>query len=78
MLFNLYFWHMSLGIRVLMFMVKLPVYRGHYWLIKAHVECHIIRSALLAGLLLKYGRSIVIGGISLFSLGLCLTVVCVL
>lgn len=68
---------MSLGVRVLMFMVKLPVYGAHYWLIKAHVECHIIRSALLARLLLKYGGSIVMGGLSQLTLGVCLTLVCV-
>nr|QGS65156.1 NADH dehydrogenase subunit 4 [Tigriopus kingsejongensis] len=37
------------------FMVKLPVYGGHLWLPKAHVEAPVSGSMVLAGLLLKLG-----------------------
>jgi len=40
---------------VLAFLVKIPVYFGHLWLPKAHVEAPIAGSIILAGVLLKLG-----------------------
>nr|YP_010026298.1 NADH dehydrogenase subunit 4 [Leptestheria brevirostris]QOQ37312.1 NADH dehydrogenase subunit 4 [Leptestheria brevirostris] len=40
---------------VLSFLVKLPIYFGHLWLPKAHVEAPIAGSMILAGILLKLG-----------------------
>lgn len=37
------------------FLVKLPIYRVHGWLPKAHVEAPLSGSMLLAGILLKFG-----------------------
>nr|YP_009232202.1 NADH dehydrogenase subunit 4 [Rhynchocinetes durbanensis]AMA20514.1 NADH dehydrogenase subunit 4 [Rhynchocinetes durbanensis] len=37
------------------FMVKLPVFMGHLWLPKAHVEAPVSGSMILAGVLLKLG-----------------------
>lgn len=37
------------------FLVKLPIYRVHGWLPKAHVEAPLRGSILLAGILLKFG-----------------------
>ena len=34
---------------------KLPVYRLHQWLPKVHVEASILRSIILAGIILKMG-----------------------
>jgi len=39
----------------LAFLVKLPVYFGHLWLPKAHVEAPVAGSMILAGVLLKLG-----------------------
>lgn len=40
---------------ILAFLVKIPVYFGHLWLPKAHVEAPIAGSIILAGVLLKLG-----------------------
>jgi NADH-ubiquinone oxidoreductase chain 4 len=40
---------------VVAFLVKIPVYFGHLWLPKAHVEAPIAGSIILAGVLLKLG-----------------------
>ena len=40
---------------VIAFLVKLPVYFGHLWLPKAHVEAPVAGSIILAGVLLKLG-----------------------
>ena len=40
---------------VLAFLVKMPIYLGHLWLPKAHVEAPIAGSIILAGILLKLG-----------------------
>lgn len=40
---------------VLSFLIKLPVYGGHYWLPRAHVEAPVFGSMILAGVLLKLG-----------------------
>lgn len=37
-------------------MVKLPIYRVHLWLPKAHVEAPVFGSIILAAILLKLGR----------------------
>nr|QLY89564.1 NADH dehydrogenase subunit 4 [Physa fontinalis] len=39
----------------LAFLVKLPIYSGHLWLPKAHVEAPLAGSMILAGVLLKLG-----------------------
>lgn len=49
-----YFFLRSLGLRVLTFYAKLPIYGFHHWLPKAHVECVAWGSAILAGILLKF------------------------
>jgi len=41
--------------RVAAFIVKLPVFLGHLWLPKAHVEAPVAGSIILAGVLLKLG-----------------------
>ena len=41
--------------RVVAFIVKLPVFLGHLWLPKAHVEAPVAGSIILAGVLLKLG-----------------------
>nr|AYE40818.1 NADH dehydrogenase subunit 4 [Daphnia magna] len=40
---------------IIAFLVKLPVYMGHLWLPKAHVEAPVAGSMILAGVLLKLG-----------------------
>jgi NADH-ubiquinone oxidoreductase chain 4 len=40
---------------ILAFLVKIPVYFGHLWLPKAHVEAPMAGSIILAGVLLKLG-----------------------
>ncbi len=40
---------------IIAFLVKLPVYLGHLWLPKAHVEAPVAGSIILAGVLLKLG-----------------------
>ena len=40
---------------IIAFLVKLPVYIGHLWLPKAHVEAPVAGSIILAGVLLKLG-----------------------
>lgn len=47
---SLLFW-----VIILAFLVKLPVYFGHLWLPKAHVEAPVAGSIILAGVLLKLG-----------------------
>nr|YP_009351934.1 NADH dehydrogenase subunit 4 [Cerion uva]AQL10419.1 NADH dehydrogenase subunit 4 [Cerion uva] len=42
-------------VMMLPFLVKLPIYGGHLWLPKAHVEAPLAGSMLLAGVLLKLG-----------------------
>jgi NADH-ubiquinone oxidoreductase chain 4 len=42
-------------IRILAFLVKLPIYLSHLWLPKAHVEAPVAGSMILAGVLLKLG-----------------------
>ena len=42
-------------ILILAFLVKMPVYFGHLWLPKAHVEAPVAGSMVLAGILLKLG-----------------------
>ena len=37
------------------FLVKFPIYVGHLWLPKAHVEAPVAGSIVLAGVLLKLG-----------------------
>lgn len=37
------------------FLVKIPIYLGHLWLPKAHVEAPVAGSMILAGILLKLG-----------------------
>ena len=41
--------------RVIAFLVKLPVFMGHLWLPKAHVEAPVVGSIILASILLKLG-----------------------
>nr|UOH96744.1 NADH dehydrogenase subunit 4 [Hoplopleura pacifica] len=48
------------------FMVKLPLFLVHLWLLKAHVEAPMVGSMFLAGVLLKFGG---IGVARLLSLG---------
>lgn len=40
---------------ILAFLVKIPIYFGHLWLPKAHVEAPVAGSIILAGVLLKLG-----------------------
>lgn len=47
-------WFLYLGL-VLAFLVKIPIYAGHLWLPKAHVEAPVAGSIILAGVLLKLG-----------------------
>lgn len=47
-------WYVYLGL-ILAFLVKIPVYMGHLWLPKAHVEAPVAGSIILAGVLLKLG-----------------------
>ena len=45
-----------LGLRfILAFLVKLPIFIGHLWLPKAHVEAPVVGSIILAAILLKLG-----------------------
>lgn len=46
---------MLVGSFIFAFLVKIPVYFGHLWLPKAHVEAPVAGSMILAGLLLKLG-----------------------
>ena len=48
---NIYFF-----LLILRFLIKLPIYRFHYWLPKAHVDAPIRRSIILARIILKYRR----------------------
>jgi len=41
--------------RIIAFLVKLPVFIGHLWLPKAHVEAPVVGSIILAAILLKLG-----------------------
>ena len=59
-IFN-YLFLRGLGLRVLTFYAKLPIYRFHHWLPKAHVECVAWRSAILAGILLKFRSYSILG-----------------
>ena len=43
-------------LRVIAFIVKIPMYLTHLWLPKAHVEAPVAGSMILAGVLLKLGR----------------------
>ena len=40
---------------ILAFLIKIPVYLGHLWLPKAHLEAPVSGSIILAGILLKLG-----------------------
>lgn len=40
---------------MLAFLVKIPLYGGHLWLPKAHVEAPVAGSIVLAAVLLKLG-----------------------
>ena len=40
---------------MLAFLVKLPIFLGHLWLPKAHVEAPVVGSIILAAILLKLG-----------------------
>jgi len=40
---------------MLAFLIKIPIYLGHLWLPKAHVEAPVAGSIILAGVLLKLG-----------------------
>ena len=37
------------------FLVMMPIFIVHLWLLKAHVEAHVSGSMILAGVLLKLG-----------------------
>jgi len=43
-------------VRVIAFIVKMPIYLTHLWLPKAHVEAPVAGSIILAAILLKLGR----------------------
>ena len=48
--------HWVMGLRsIIAFLVKLPVFMGHLWLPKAHVEAPVVGSIILASILLKLG-----------------------
>ena len=42
-------------IRIMAFIVKMPIYLTHLWLPKAHVEAPVAGSIILAAILLKLG-----------------------
>ena len=72
---NKYSWLMILRIRCLTFLSKLPAYRFHHWLPKAHVECLTVRSVVLARLLLKMRLPMVSFNMVFFSIRAVLTLV---
>ena len=69
-----YCWALLVYLSVLTFFSKLPIYGLHYWLPKAHVECYVVRSVVLARLLLKLGVPAVRSGVEVVSLRLLATV----
>ena len=69
-----YCWAVLAYLSVFTFFSKLPVYGLHYWLPKAHVECYVVRSSVLAGLLLKLRVSAIGGRVEIILLGLLATV----
>ena len=55
--FNKFFFNINFLIFFLLiirFLIKLPVYRVHFWLPKAHVDAPVSRSIILARIILKY------------------------
>merc|ERR1711953_219209 len=69
-----YCWALLVYLSVLTFFSKLPIYGLHYWLPKAHVECYVVRSVVLARLLLKLGVPAVRSGVEVVLLRLLATV----
>lgn len=65
-----------IGIRVITFFRKLPIYGLHHWLPKAHVECIALGSSILAGILLKLGSFSILGHKIFFIVGGILCVKC--
>lgn len=53
--FSFYFGYIWILLLIIAFLVKLPLYRLHLWLPKAHVEAPVAGSMMLAGVLLKLG-----------------------
>jgi len=54
-LFNYRLRKLAIFLLLLAFLVKIPIYRVHLWLPKAHVEAPVAGSIILAGVLLKLG-----------------------
>jgi len=69
-----YCWTLLIYLSVLTFFSKLPMYGLHYWLPKAHVECYVVGSVVLAGLLLKLGVPAIRSGVEIVLFGLLATV----